>query len=116
MWRRPPRLLSPREPHAARGVPQESLSLADWRALSRYDLQSQDFSGLESSAGITLASPRRSRIVYNATLDTTTVDLQDEQYCDVQGNLVSGKVTLPPFESKILIALAEHIPALQTTD
>jgi parallel beta-helix repeat protein len=89
---------------ASGGVLQENLTLARWRALSGYDLQSKDFSFLERRDGMPLAEPRESRIVYNPTLDVMTVDLEGKTYCDVQGNLVSGEVTLQPFESKILIA------------
>jgi len=92
---------------ASGGVLQQNLSLDDWRALSGYDAQSKDFSDLESLGGIALASPRTSRIVYNATLNVVTVDLDGKEYCDVQGNKVSGAVVLQPFESKVLIALGE---------
>jgi parallel beta-helix repeat protein len=93
------------------GVLQENLTLAGWRALSAYDGQSKDFSYLEYLDGMTLASPRKSRIVYNATLDVATVDLEGKEYCDVQGNEVAGKVTLQPFESKILIAADFETPS-----
>ncbi len=86
------------------GLRQDDLSLPGWRALSGYDLQSRDFSSLEGLDKVFLAYPRKSRIVYNATLDVATVDLEGQQYCDVQGNQVAGSVTLQPFESKILIA------------
>ncbi len=92
---------------ASGGVLQENLSLPDWRALSGYDGQSKDFSFLESLGGITLASLRTSRIVYNPTLDVKTIDLGGDKYCDVQGQPISGAVTLQPFESKILISLGE---------
>ncbi len=88
----------------------QDLSLAEWQALSGYDRQSTDFSYLERLDKVLLAYPRKSRIVYNATLDVAAVDLEGRKYCDVQGNEVSGSVTLQPFESKILIALAEPIP------
>ncbi len=32
------------------------------------------------------------------------MDLEGKTYCDVQGNRISGKVTLQPFESKILVS------------
>jgi hypothetical protein len=51
-----------------------------------------------------LASPTKSRIVYNTTLEVQTIDLEGNTYCDVEGNPVSGAVVLQPFESKILIA------------
>jgi parallel beta-helix repeat protein len=92
------------------GVLQQDLTLGDWRTVSGYDLQSRDFSSLEHLDRLFLAYPRRSRIVYNATLDVTTVDLEGQKYCDVLGNEVSGSVTLQPFESKILIALGDPTP------
>ncbi len=89
----------------------EDLTLYEWCQLSRYDANSRDFSYLEQRNDLTLASPRASRIVYNTTLEPLTVDLAGKQYCEVQGKKVSGKVTLPPFESKILIALDPNGPA-----
>ncbi len=84
------------------------LTLSGWQAMSGYDRNSKEFSYLNQLPHVTLVRPVKSRIVYNATLNATTVDLQDKEYCDVQGDKVSGKVTLQPFESKILIALAPN--------
>ncbi len=95
---------------ASGGVLEENLTLDGWRALSGYDVHSKDFSDLEFLAGINLASPRRSRVVYNPTLEVKTVDLGSDQYCDVEGRPISGAVMLQPFESKVLIALAEPSP------
>jgi parallel beta-helix repeat protein len=95
------------------GVRQEDLSLTGWRALSGYDLQSRDFSSLEQHPDISLAEPRTSRIVYNPTLDVAIVDLEGRKYCDVQGNEVSGSVTLQPFEPRILIAVGAPTPESQ---
>ncbi len=96
----------------------KNVSLDEWRALSGYDGHSKDFSYLEYREGITLAEPRRSRIIYNATLEVKTVDLGGEKYCDVDGRPVSGVVMLPPFESKILISLGDPTaePPGQTID
>ncbi len=88
----------------------EDLTLYEWCQLSRYDVNSRDFSYLEQRNDLTLASPRASRIIYNTALSPLTVDLAGKQYCDVEGNRVPEKVTLPPFESKILISLAEPAP------
>ncbi len=89
----------------------DDLTLYEWKLLSGYDGASREFSYLEQLPTLSLAEPRTSRIIYNATLDVSTVDLAGKKYCDVQGNQVSGKVTLPPFESKILIALDPNGPA-----
>ena len=89
---------------------QGNLTLDDWRALSGYDVKSKEFSYLLYLNGITLASPTKSRIIYNTTLSPTTVDLAGNKYCDVQGNPISGAVVLQPFESKILISLGEPAP------
>lgn len=83
---------------------EEDLALDGWRTLSGYDGSSWEFSHLSQLDGITLRSPTRSEIVYNASLDTITVDLEPEKYCDVQGNRIHGSVTLEPFESKVLIS------------
>jgi parallel beta-helix repeat protein len=89
----------------------DNLTLRAWYLLSRYDGASWEFSYLEQLPGISLAEPRTSRIVYNPTLGVATVDLAGKEYCDVQGNRVSGKVTLQPFESKILIAADFETPS-----
>jgi parallel beta-helix repeat protein len=89
----------------------DNLTLPAWYLLSRYDGASREFSYLEQLPGISLAEPRTSRIVYNAALDVATVDLEGKEYYDVQGNRVSGKVTLQPFESKILMAADFETPA-----
>ncbi len=86
------------------------LTLSGWQDLSGYDRNSKEFSYLEQFPDLSLAEPCTSRIIYNATLNPTTVDLQGKAYCDVRGNQVSGKVTLQPFESKILIALDPNGP------
>ncbi len=82
----------------------QDLSLAGWRALSGYDRNSKEFSYLSELPQVRLARPAQSKIVYNASLDVNTVDLGPDLYCDVQGNGIRGKLTLQPFESKILIA------------
>ncbi len=82
----------------------QDLSLADWRTLSGYDRNSTEFSYLSELPQVTLAHPTQSRIVYNASLDVNNIDLGPDLYCDVQGNGIRGKLTLQPFESKILIA------------
>jgi parallel beta-helix repeat protein len=96
----------------------DNLTLRAWYLLSHYDGASREFSYLEQLSGISLAEPRTSRIVYNPTLDAATVDLAGQEYCDVQGNEISGSVVLQPFESRILIALDEPTPEPeeQTTD
>jgi parallel beta-helix repeat protein len=93
------------------GTVRDDVTLAGWQALSGYDLQSREFLYLERLPGLSLARPRTSRIVYNPTLDVMTVDLEGQKYCDVQGNQVSGPVTLQPFESKILIAAEFETPS-----
>jgi parallel beta-helix repeat protein len=82
----------------------QDLSLSAWRTQSGYDGNSREFSYLSQLPQVALAYPVQSRIVYNASLDVNTVDLGPDLYCDVQGNGIRGKLTLQPFESKILIA------------
>ena len=52
---------------------------------------------------LAIDSQKRSRIIYNASLDVVSMDLGSEKYCDVQGNKIYGKISLQPFESMILI-------------
>jgi parallel beta-helix repeat protein len=82
----------------------QDLPLDDWRELSGYDRNSQEFSYLERLPGVMLVRPTESRIVCNASLDVNTIDLGPNLYCDVQGHGVRGTLTLQPFESKILLA------------
>ncbi len=92
------------------GVIREDLTLDGWRALSGYDGDSQEFSHLTGLDGMTVTSPTKSEIVYNASLDAVTVDLEPGTYCDVQGNEVQGSVTLGPFGSKVLITADFAVP------
>jgi len=88
-------------------------SLEQWRALSGYDGNSKDFSFLNRLPQVTLVSPVKSGIVYDASLDVSTVDLGPDLYCDVQGNGIRGKLVLQPFESKILIAAVDAVVTQQ---
>ena len=72
---------------------------------------SREYPYLERINDLALASPRKSGIVYNPTLDVKTIDLEGNKYGDVQGNKISGNVTLLPFESRILIAADFESPA-----
>ena len=44
-----------------------------------------------------------SRIVFNAAAQQQAIDLGQGSYCDLAGNVVTGTVTLGPFESQILL-------------
>jgi hypothetical protein len=81
----------------------DELTLNGWRALSGYDGNSKDFSYLNQFDDITIDSPKKSRIIYNTSLDEISIDLESDKYCDVHGNKIYGSVSLQPFESKILI-------------
>lgn len=72
---------------------------------------SREYPYLERINDLALASPRKSGIVYNPTLEVKTIDLEGNKYCDVQGNKISGNVTWPPFESKILISADFETPS-----
>ncbi len=87
----------------AGGWLRQDLSRVEWSTLSGYDGNSGEFASVEQAAGVTIPRPVTSRIVYNASLETTSIDLGAETYCDVQGDIVYGQVSLEPFESKILI-------------
>ncbi|MGE5293217.1 MAG: right-handed parallel beta-helix repeat-containing protein [Solirubrobacterales bacterium] len=91
------------------------LSLEQWRALSGYDGSTKEFSYLRQLPQVTLASPTNARIVYNASPDVNTIDLEPDMYCDVRGDGVPGKLTLPPFESKVLISVAAALVPHQAT-
>ncbi len=80
-------------------------SLNSWRNLTGYDANSRDFYYLNYIPSITVKYPVTSRIVYNPSLEPLTIDLEQENYCDVDGNKVFGSVTLEPFESKILVSI-----------
>jgi parallel beta-helix repeat protein len=94
----------------------EALSLSSWQARSGYDRNSKEFSYVSELPQVTLARPTKSRIVYNASLDVNTVDLGPDLYCDVQGHGIRGKLTLQPFESKILITAVAAPVSHQATD
>ncbi len=88
----------------------DELTLSGWRALSGYDGNSKDFSYLNQFDDITIDSPKKSRIIYNTSLDVISIDLESDKYCDVHGNKIYGSVSLQPFESKILIFSDYEIP------
>ncbi len=92
------------------------LSLSSWQALSGYDRNSKEYSYLSELPLVRLVRPARSKIVYNASLDVNTIDLGPDLYCDVQGNGIRGKLTLQPFESKILLAAAAAPVSHQARD
>jgi parallel beta-helix repeat protein len=98
------------------GESHDYLNLSGWRALSGYDRNSREFSYLNELPQVTLVSPTQSKIVYNASLAAKTVDLGPDLYCDVQGNGIRGKLTLQPFESKILISAVEAVLTPQATN
>jgi parallel beta-helix repeat protein len=101
---------------AKNGYSRTTVPLGEWRALSGYDRNSKDVSDLRRLGQVTLASPVKSRIVYNASLDVNTVDLGPDLYCDVQGNGIRGKLVLQPFESKILIAAVDAVVSDRATN
>ena len=90
----------------------EDMTLQRWRTLSGYDANSKEFSYLDQFEDITIDLQRESRIIYNPSLDVIDVDLESDEYCDVQGNKIYGTVTLQPFESKILIPCDFQAPDL----
>jgi len=82
----------------------DELTLDQWRRLSGYDEDSREFSYLDRFDDITIDSPKKSRIIYNPSLDVISIDLESDKYCDVHDNKIYGSVSLQPFESKILIS------------
>jgi parallel beta-helix repeat protein len=86
------------------------LTLDGWRALSGYDGNSREFSYLYQFSDLAIDPEGTSRIIYNASLDVVSIDLESQTYCDVQGNKIYGSVSLQPFESKILISCDFEIP------
>ena len=98
------------------GEHHDFLTLSGWQALSGYDGKSREFSYLTQMSQVTLARPVQSRIVFNASLQVTNIDLGTNLYCDVQGNGIRGKLTLQPFESRILISAVAAIVSCQATN
>jgi len=92
------------------GIIRQALTLQGWSGFSGYDTSSTDFSSLRQSPGLTIRKPVQSRIIYNPSLEVMSVDLGADKYCDVQGNKVHGKVSLPPFESRVLLAADFEVP------
>lgn len=90
-----------------------TVPLDQWRAMSGYDRDSKEFSSLRRLPQVTLASPVKSRIVYSASIEISTIDLGPDLYCDLQGNGISGTLVLQPFESKILIAAVDAVVTQQ---
>jgi len=88
----------------------EKLTLKGWRASSGYDKNSKEFSYLDQVDDVTIDRRRKSRIVYNASLDVASIELESEKYCNVQGNKIYGSISLQPFESMILIPSDFEIP------
>jgi parallel beta-helix repeat protein len=81
----------------------EELTLEGWSELSGYDGHSREFSYLGQFSDLAIDPQKRSRIIYNASLDVVSMDLGSEKFCDVDGNKIYGSVSLQPFESMILI-------------
>ncbi|MHC4354185.1 MAG: right-handed parallel beta-helix repeat-containing protein, partial [Planctomycetota bacterium] len=88
----------------------EKLTLKGWRESSGYDEHSKEFSYLEQLDDVTIDRRRKSRIVYNASLDVVSIGLKSAKYCDVRGNKIYGSISLQPFESMILIPADFEIP------
>jgi len=89
---------------------QEKLTLRQWRELSGYDGNSREFSYLDQFDDIIIDPEKTSRIIYNASLEVVSIDLESEKYCDVDGNKIYGSVSLLPFEPLILIPCNFEIP------
>jgi len=77
----------------------DNISLSEWRDLSGKDLDSKEFRDTFSA---TNPDNINSRIFTNPTMDVVTIEL-DKRYNDVDGKVISGTITLQPFESKILL-------------
>lgn len=53
---------------------------------------------------VTYENPlENSKLFYNATNQSKVISLGSNKYCDLDGNSVTGSITLEPFRSKILI-------------
>lgn len=53
---------------------------------------------------------QKSKLFMNPTPETTTIDLGENTYKDLQGNEVTGSIQLAPFSSTILINLSSDFP------
>jgi len=84
--------------HIAYGPSWTRYTFSEWKA----------FSGLDSNSRTNwftqaVGEPSRSRIFYNPTRQTLTVDLGNRRYLDLDQNYVLGSMTLQPFRSRVLI-------------
>jgi hypothetical protein len=88
-----------------------SQSLAGWKSVTKQDANSgagpQQLSGQGSgSKGSTKASstpPNQAIVHVNETSQEKLVNLGSESFRDLDGNAVTGVISLPPYSSKILI-------------
>jgi parallel beta-helix repeat protein len=69
---------------------------SDWKSLTKQDINS-------TINNEPMAEGETEHLFYNDTKKIKTIDLGNATYKDVLGNPVSGKFTLEPFTSKILI-------------
>jgi parallel beta-helix repeat protein len=92
------------------GEHHDYLDLSGWQALSGYDSDSREFSYLDQFEDIIIDPEKKSRIIYNTSIDAINVYLALKKYCDVHGNKIYGSVGLQPFESKILISSDFEVP------
>ena len=77
-------------------------SLASWQAASGQDQQST-FDSTSLPAGY------KEKLFYNDALTTRTINLDSIIYEDLQGNQVTGSLTLEPFTSRLLIDTGQTV-------
>jgi uncharacterized repeat protein (TIGR01451 family) len=73
-------------------------SLVEWQVFSGKDVNS-----LEHWFTLEPGDPPKSKIFYNDTAQPKNISLGNVLYKDLDQNLVSGSLTLPPYQSQILI-------------
>jgi len=84
-------------------------TLAQWIAFS-----GQDANSVENWFSLIPGSPTNSRIYYNDTDQTKTIDLGTDLYKDLDQNLVFGSLGLLPYHSRVLVKTGE-LPDLALT-
>ncbi len=81
---------------------QGNRSLAEWQAYNGKDATSK-----EAWFSLTSGQPANSRIFYNDSAETATIDLGYSLYLDLDQNTVSGSLVLPPYQSRVLVISGE---------
>jgi len=90
------------------GTEEIPLTIEQWQMRWSWADSSASISPIERSFGLAEDdSTGLGRIVYNASMDTTTVQVGRKRFVDVKGKWVPETIQLTPFESRVLIYSGE---------